>query len=97
MEQIYGLLILIGPAIFAWQGYNWLRTGIWMALPVSRTFNYFEWPLPSTSWLGLQKIIDWIFDIPTSVAVFALTFIVAIICAIAQSLLENYIANRKAT
>jgi hypothetical protein len=93
MEQIYGLLILIGPAILAWQGYSWLRTGIWTALPISKAFQYFEWPIPSTSWLGLQKIIDWIFEIPTSVAVFILSFVIMVFCAIAQSLLENYLAN----
>jgi hypothetical protein len=95
MEQIYGLVILIGPAILAWQGYGWLRTGIWTALPISKTFAYFEWPMPSTGWLGLQKIIDSIFDIPTSVAVFVLSFIVMVFCAIVQSLFENYLANRK--
>jgi ABC-type cobalamin transport system permease subunit len=97
MEQIYGLLILIGPSTLAWQGYSWLRTGIWTALPISKAFQYFEWPIPITSWLGLQKIIDWIFDIPTSVAVFVLSFIVMVFCAIVQALLENYLANRKAT
>jgi hypothetical protein len=95
MEQIYGLLILIGPAILAWQGYSWLRTGIWTVLPVSKTFQCFEWPLPSTSWLGLQKIFDWIFDIPTSLAVFVLSFVVVIILGIVQVLLETYFANRR--
>jgi ABC-type cobalamin transport system permease subunit len=94
MEQIYGLLMLIGPAILAWQGYSWLKTGIWTALPISKTFTYFEWPMPSTNWLGLQKIIDWVFDIPTSLAVFVLSFIVMVICAIAHSLVENYLANQ---
>jgi hypothetical protein len=94
MEQIYGLAILTGPAILAWQGYSWLRTGIWTALPISKTFTYFEWPIPSTSWLGLQKIIESIFDIPTSAAVFILSFIVLVVCAIIQVLAENYLANR---
>jgi hypothetical protein len=95
MEQIYGLVILVGPAILAWQGYSWLKTGIWTALPISKTFTYFEWPIPSTSWLGLQKIIDSIFDIPTSAAVFVLSVIVLVVCAIIQALAENYLANRK--
>jgi hypothetical protein len=96
MEQIYGLLILIGPGILAWQGYSWLRTGMWTALPISKTFQYFEWPMPSSSWLGLQKIIDWVFDISTSLAVLALSFVVVVILGIIQALIENYLDNRKA-
>jgi hypothetical protein len=96
MEQIYGLLILIGPGILAWQGYSWLKTGLWTALPVSTTFRYFDWPIPSTNWLGVQKIINSIFDIPTSLAVFVLTIVVGIGCALVQTLVENYLANRKA-
>jgi hypothetical protein len=96
MEQIYGLLILIGPGILAWQGYSWPRTGMWTALPISKTFQYFEWPMPSSSWLGLQKIIDWVFDISTSLAVLALSFVVVVILGIIQALIENYLDNRKA-
>jgi hypothetical protein len=96
MEQIYALLILIGPAILCWQGYSWLRTGLWTALPISTTFRYFEWPIPSTNWLGLQKIIDSVFDIPTSFAVFVLSIVIGIGCAFAQVLFERYYANRKA-
>jgi hypothetical protein len=51
--------------------------------------------MPSTNWLGLQKIIDWIFDVPTSVAVFILSFIVLVVLVIAQGLLENYMSNRR--
>jgi hypothetical protein len=94
MEQIYGWVILIGPAILAWQGYSWLRTGVWTALPLSKTFNYFEWPIPSTNWLGFQKIIDWIFDIPTSMAVLVLSFVVLVICAFLQVSIEKHLDDR---
>jgi hypothetical protein len=94
MGELYGLVLLAGPAILAWQGYSWLRTGIWTALPISKTFAYFELPVPSTNWLGLQRIIDWIFDIPSSLAVFVLSFIVVIICALVEALYDNYEANR---
>jgi hypothetical protein len=94
MEQIYGLLILTAPAILAWQGYSWLRTGVWTALPISKTFTYFEWSLPSTNWVGLQKIIDWVFDIPTSMAVFTLSLVAIVICSIVQALFESYRADK---
>jgi hypothetical protein len=96
MEQIYGLVILIGPVILAWQGYSWLKTGVWTALPISKTFSYFEWPVPSTSWLGFQKMLDWVFDIPTSLAVFVVSLLILTVCAMAQVLIENYLANRDA-
>jgi hypothetical protein len=96
MEQIYGLVILIGPAILGWQTYGWLRTGVWTALPISKTFTYFEWPVPSTSWLGLQKMLDWVFDIPTSLAAFLISLLVLVLCAMAQVLIENYLDSRNA-
>jgi len=95
MEQVYGSLLLIGPAILAWQGYSWLRTGVWTALPISKTVSYFEWPLPSTNWLGLQKIIDWMFDLPTSGTVFVLSFVLMVICLLLQVEFEKYVANRR--
>jgi hypothetical protein len=94
MEQIYGLVILTGPTILACQGYSWVRTGVWTALPISTTFTYFEWPMPSTNWLGFQKILDQVFDIPTSLAVFVVSLLVLTVCAMAQVLIENYLANR---
>jgi len=51
MEEIFGFVLLAGPAILAWQGYSWLKTGVWTALPLSKVFTYFEWPMPSTEWL----------------------------------------------
>jgi hypothetical protein len=94
MEQICGLILFIGPAILAWQTFSWLRTGIWTALPISTTCRYFELPMPTTRWLGLQKIIDWMFDIPTSFAVFALTLVISMILVVMQALFEDYLANR---
>ena len=55
MEQIYGLLILIGPAILAWQGYSWLRMGIWTALPIFKTFNNFSGRYLQRTGLGFRK------------------------------------------
>jgi hypothetical protein len=66
MDELFGFVLIAGPAILAWQGYSWLRTGVWTALPLSKVFAYFEWPIPSTDWMGVQKIIDAIFDLPVS-------------------------------
>jgi hypothetical protein len=89
-------VIWVGPAILGWQGYSWLRTGVWTALPISKTFTYFEWPMPSTSWLGLQKMLDWFFDIPTSLAAFVISLLVLVLCLVAQELIESNLQNRNA-
>jgi hypothetical protein len=52
--------------------------------------------VPSTSWLGLQKVLDWFFDIPTSLAAFVISLLVLVLCALAQGLIENYFDNRNA-
>lgn len=97
MERIYGLILWIGPGVLACQGVGWLRTGIWPALPISTTFAFFEWPLPDVSWVGLQKIIDWVFDIPTSLAVFVLSSVLVLGLMILQALFVDDIVSRKTT
>ena len=94
MEELSGILMLPSLAVLGWQAYSWLRTGHWTALPIAKAFEYLEWPIPATTWGGLQKIIDWIFDIPLSLTLFVLAFIVLVIGAILQDLYENYQANR---
>jgi hypothetical protein len=45
-------------------------------------------PLPMmVSWIGLQKIIDWLLDIPTSLILFVLSIIVVAICAMIEAVL----------
>ena len=39
------------------------------------------------SWIGLQKIIDWLLDIPTSLILFVLSMIVVAICAMIEAVL----------
>jgi hypothetical protein len=94
VEQLYGLVLWASPLIIGWQCYSWLRTGVWTALPMSKAFTYFEWPIPSTNWLGFQKIIDWVFDIPTTLVVLALSLLFVIICAMVEALYDNYQSNR---
>jgi hypothetical protein len=96
-NPLYGYALLLGPAIVAWQAYSWLRTGIWTPIPASRMFNYFGWPIPHTSWLGLQSIIDWLFNIPASLVVFLTSFLFIVVCFVSVALFQNYQANRKST
>jgi hypothetical protein len=82
--------------VLAWQGFSWLKTGAWTALPVSSVFAYFEWPMPSTDWQGLQKIVDSLFDLPTSGAVFVLSIFLLTGFAFIEAICTEYWANRKA-
>jgi hypothetical protein len=95
MEQIYGLIVLVGPAILVWQGFQWLKDGYWTALPLSKAVVYFGWPLPQVNWKGLQKIIDSFLDLPASVVVFVLTFVLVIALAIAEALATEYLDKVK--
>ena len=96
-NPLYGYLLLPGPAIVAWRSYSWLRTGMWTPIPVSKVFTYCEWPIPRTSWLGLQSIITWLFDTPASFVVFILSLVLMVVCAIIGALFERYQTNRKST
>src|SRR5260370_42462509 len=86
-----------GADIIAWQAYSWLRTGMWTPMPVSKMFNYFEWPIPHTSRLGLKRIIDWLFDIPPKLIVYLISFLFMFVSFVGVALFKNYQAHRKST
>jgi len=96
-NPLYGYALLPAPGILAWQCYDWLRTGTWPPIPLSKAFNYFEWTIPRTSWVGLQSIINWLFDIPTSLVVFLVSLLVVVVFAIIGELFSRYQTNRRST
>ena len=68
-----GLLVMIGgPAIWTWQCFHWLKTGEWTALPIVAGFAYAGIDPPQFSWIGAQKISDWIMAAPLSVGLIAI-------------------------
>jgi len=69
IEKAMGILVLpglIGPAIFAWQCFMWLKYGYWHPVPVTAAFQNLGIPYPTTEWAGVQKMIDWVLDLPLS-------------------------------
>jgi hypothetical protein len=68
--SLLGLPVLIGPGIVVWQIYTWLQTAKWRLVPVSDALIFFGIPQPRFDWLGLQKIADWVLDLPLSVTAF---------------------------
>jgi hypothetical protein len=73
--------VFIGPGVLAWQLFDWLKSGSWTPMPVTKGFAYLDLDLPSTDWLGFQKMIDWVMGLPLSVASFLvwMTVIVLVI------------------
>lgn len=62
-----GILIAVGGLLIPiWQGYWWLRHGMWPEIPLRVTWIWLDRPFPEFQWIGVQKIADWIFDQATS-------------------------------
>ena len=61
---IGAVFVLAAAAIPACQALVWLKTGVWPPLPISSALHYIGWAVPATEWVGLQKLIDWIFYLP---------------------------------
>lgn len=52
-------------AIPAYQVFMWLKEGTWIAVPIWTVLNHFGIiDLHFTSWVGLQRIFDWILELP---------------------------------
>lgn len=61
---VLAIPIFIGPGIFLFQVVGWLKSGQWPPVPLSRAFDYFGVDQPKTTWIGAQKAIDFILDLP---------------------------------
>ncbi len=70
------LFLLSGLGLISYQVFLWLQNGIWPEFPIGVVFNFlFENTMPAQwlnnpeSWLGLQKVVEWLLEnIPLSVA-----------------------------
>jgi hypothetical protein len=56
-------LVIFGLGVLGYQCLSWLRYGSWMPLELWRTWVWLggQWPIV-VEWLGIQKIIVWVFD-----------------------------------
>jgi hypothetical protein len=61
-------------AIPAYQAFLWLQIGVWTPLPISSALQFIGWRVPTTDWVGLQKILTWVFDLPLAVIPALLAF-----------------------
>ena len=69
--QFTGFILIIAcPITFAWQCFYWLRWGNWHSILLHDAFGIgLVSVLSSTEWLGVNKLVNWIFGAPFSIAV----------------------------
>jgi hypothetical protein len=76
--------VVAGPLVFAWQCYAWLKFGVWTPVEIQRLWG--GHPIPSTGWLGVDKMIRDLVDIPLSLSIFA----IGVLVLVAGFALEEY-------
>jgi hypothetical protein len=60
-----GVALIVFALLFpTYQSFMWLQSGAWVPLPIAPGIQLLGWKVPSTDWVGLQKIISWLFDLP---------------------------------
>ena len=70
------LFLAFGLGLVGYQVFLWIQDGVWSELAAIEVFNFLfentllaQWLDNPESWLGLQKIIEWLlYNIPISVA-----------------------------
>jgi hypothetical protein len=60
-------LVLVALAFPAYQAFVWLQEGVWHPLPISSAMHLIGWRVPQTDWIGVQKVINWVCDLPVLV------------------------------
>ena len=64
---IFGWMVLLGPVLMiGWQCLTWLQNGYWDAWPLSRSLASVGIYEPLTTWGGVQKIVHFLFELPTA-------------------------------
>src|SRR5262249_25469729 len=56
-------LVIFGLGVFGYQCFFWLQYGFWKPIELWRAWAWLggQWPIP-VGWVGLEKIIFWIFN-----------------------------------
>ena len=70
------LFLAFGFGLVGYQVFLWIKDGVWSEFTIIEVFNFLfentlmaQWLDNPESWLGLQKIIEWLlYNIPVSVA-----------------------------
>jgi hypothetical protein len=80
--------------IFGFQVIGWLQTGVWPPIPTSLALELLNnYPPHRLSWVGVQKIIDYLLDLSSVLTCLGLSFIVGMIARSLHD--ESYRLERK--
>jgi hypothetical protein len=61
-------VFLICPCVLGLQALEWIGTGQWPSLPTSVVVAWTGLDYPELNLFGLQKMVDWLLDVPLSLA-----------------------------
>lgn len=72
---------MVGAGVLLYQGYLWLKTGQWESMPFHLAlthigFDYYD--VTPDSWLGLQKLVHWFFNLPLSLMAVILGYLIGL-------------------
>lgn len=87
---------MIGICIVIWQVFHWLKTGVWIPVPLSKVLITLEEDLSSAyhpqSWIGVAKIAQWFLKQPASLCVPITSGILFLLCLLAPepTISESY-------
>jgi hypothetical protein len=78
-----------GLGAFGVQCVLWLRYGAWPKWPIGAFLEARHISEPRTSWLGIQKVIDLLWQIPVCFTVFGMGLAASLICLVVVRVLEE--------
>ena len=94
------LFLAFGLGLVGYQVFLWIKDGVWSEFATMEVFNFLfentiiaQWLVNPESWLGLQKIIEWLlYNIPVSVALIlpSIMVLVGMMCVTVVALIIRF-------
>jgi len=81
------LLILTGVSVFFYQCYFWLKSEIWLEMPLRKILAIDEIPFDNlkTDWKGIQKIVLWLIEQSSALAITIIGYVTTVIGALMKN------------
>jgi hypothetical protein len=87
-----GMLALGGFLLFGSQCIGWLKTGVWIPHQLKDDI-WLGWPWPQLTWIGVQRIVDWLLldalSLPTRLMAVIMGGALGVIAALGANHLEG--------
>ena len=94
------LFLLSGLGLISYQVFLWLKDGVWSEFPIVLVFNFLfentwlhQWFSNPESWIGLQKVVEWLVEnVPLSLVLIvpALAAIGGTACLMATAMVVRF-------